>query len=89
MIKTQLDKQYGETNREATKEKRKKYDEIDREYEAEYYINNKETINSKQNQQYVCDCSMLYKHSNKSRHLESQQHRQHLDSLQREETSEQ
>ena len=47
----------------------------------QYYINNKEIINQKQNQKHYCECGGKYTQQNKLQHLNTKKHQKYLQSL--------
>jgi len=51
------------------------------EYKKQHYIDNKESINLKQNKKYNCECGGKYTYAHKLRHFRTQKHQDYLKNL--------
>jgi hypothetical protein len=53
----------------------------DKEYQEQYYINNKEKKNEKRKHKIVCECGGEYSYNNKSQHFKTKKHQNYIQSL--------
>ena len=91
-ITGRTDKEYYQDHREKILQQVKEYNEANKEHKNEYhnnyYQNNKEKwkqSNEKQKQQITCECGCTLQKKAKSKHLQSKQHQNYINQMNRQE----
>lgn len=74
----QIKKQYRETNRDTIAQYRNIHKDYYNQYCKQYRETHKEEIKQRVSKKYTCECGGKYTHSNKSLHLKSNKHLEHL-----------